>query len=241
MAGDDRKRAEWERRTALPLVAAAFVFLVCYSWVVLEERAPAEVSAALLIVLGLVWLTFFADYVVRLVLAEDKWRFIGHNLLDLASVLLPVARPFRLLSDLYKIPGLRGDSGGRLRRRVIVTAASFVVLFIYVIALAVYSVERSAHGSNIDSFGNAVWWACVTMATVGYGDYYPVTVTGRVLAVILMMGGVAIVGTASATIVNYLNERTENLRRARRERERRGAADGLGDVPEPGDDDTVGT
>ena len=162
-------------------------------------------------VLALIWVLFFVDYVVRLTLAEHKWMFVRRHLLDLASVLLPVARPFRLLTDLYKLPWLRGDTGGRLRRRVIITAATFVVLFIYVIALAVYSVERGAPGSNIDSFGNAVWWACVTMATVGYGDYYPVTIPGRMLAVVLMMGGVAIVGTASATIVNYLNERTDRI------------------------------
>jgi voltage-gated potassium channel len=53
------------------------------------------------------------------------------------------------------------------------------------------------------------------MATVGYGDYYPVTVPGRVLAVVLMIGGVAIVGTASATIVNLLNDRTRSIRRDR--------------------------
>jgi voltage-gated potassium channel len=217
MAGDDRKRAEWERRTALPLVAAAFVFLVCYSWVILDVTMPAGGDQTLLAVLAFVWLMFFVDYVVRLTLAEHKWMFVRRHPVDLASVLLPVARPFRLLTDLYKLPWLRGDSGGRLRRRVIITAATFVVLFIYVIALAVYAFERGAPGSNIDSFGNAIWWACVTMATVGYGDYYPITIPGRMLAVVLMMGGVAIVGTASATIVNYLNERTDRLRRRRSE------------------------
>ncbi|HEY8281527.1 MAG TPA: potassium channel family protein [Leifsonia sp.] len=215
MAGDDRKRIEWERRTALPLVAAAFVFLICYSWAVLDVTMSAGADEALVAALALIWLLFFVDYVVRLTLAEHKWMFVRRHPLDLASVLLPIARPFRMLSDLYKLPWLRGDSGGRLRRRVIITAATFVVLFIYVIALAEYSVERGAPGSNIDSFGNAIWWACVTMATVGYGDYYPVTIPGRMLAVVLMMGGVAIVGTASATIVNYLNERTDRIRRNR--------------------------
>jgi voltage-gated potassium channel len=50
------------------------------------------------------------------------------------------------------------------------------------------------------------------MSTVGYGDYYPVTLLGRLLAVVLMIGGIAIVGTASATIVSYLTERTQHLR-----------------------------
>nr|WP_276511679.1 potassium channel family protein [Leifsonia aquatica] len=126
--------------------------------------------------------------------------------------MFPIARPFRLLGSLQRIPVLRGNSAAHLRRRILIIAATFVVMFIYVIALTEYQIERYAPGSNIHSFGDAVWWACVTMATVGYGDYYPVTVPGRILAVVLMIGGIAIVGTASATIVSYLNEHTQHLR-----------------------------
>jgi voltage-gated potassium channel len=123
-----------------------------------------------------------------------------------------MARPFRLLTGLSRIHGLRGNTAAHLRRRVLIIAASFVLMFIYVVALAELQAERYAHGSNIRTFGDALWWACVTMSTVGYGDYYPVTLTGRLLAVVLMIGGIAIVGTASATIVSYLNERTAHLR-----------------------------
>ena len=90
---------------------------------------------------------------------------------------------------------------------MVVIALTYASLFIYVIALTVYAVERNAPGANILTFGNAVWWACVTIATVGYGDYVPVTPLGRILAIVLMAGGLVIIGTASATIVSYLNER----------------------------------
>jgi voltage-gated potassium channel len=210
---DDAKRQRWEQATAWPGVAASALFLVIYSWNVLEEHKPRDLGIVLVSILLLIWLFFLVDFVVRLLLAEHKWRFIRRHPIDLLSVLLPVARPFRLLTGLFRLPGLRGNTASHLRRRVIIVAASFVVMFIYVIALAEFQVERYAQGSNIRSFGDAVWWACVTMATVGYGDYYPVTVPGRILAVVLMMGGVAIVGTASATIVSYLNERTAHLRK----------------------------
>ncbi|MDN4614494.1 ion channel [Leifsonia sp. F6_8S_P_1B] len=218
---DDAKRERWERATAWPGVAASALFLVIYSWNVLEEHKPRDLGVVLLAILLAIWLFFVVDYVVRFSLAEHKLRFVQRNPVDLLSVFLPVARPFRLLTGLFRLPGLRGNTAAHLRRRVVIIAASFVVMFIYVIALAEFQVERYAQGSNIRSFGDAVWWACVTMATVGYGDYYPVTVPGRILAVILMMGGVAIVGTASATIVSYLNERTVHLRK----REARSAED----------------
>lgn len=209
----DAKRERWERATGWPAMGASFVFLIAYSWNILDERPTADLHRVLVIVLLAVWAFFLVDYVVRLVLAEHKLRFVRRNPIDLLSVFLPLIRPFRLLTGLSRIPALRGNTAAHLRRRVLIVAGTTVVMFVYVIALAEFRVERYADGSNIRSFGDAVWWACVTMATVGYGDYYPVTVPGRVLAVILMIGGIAIVGTASATIVSYLTERTQHLRR----------------------------
>ncbi|MFF1633674.1 potassium channel family protein [Leifsonia sp. NPDC058248] len=213
--GNLRARKRWEDATAWPLIAASVLFLIAYSWGILEPRRPGWLSITLAVVLVLVWVLFVVDFVVRLSLSPRKWEFVRQNPIDLASVLLPLARPFRLLKELSKVPLLRGNTGQHLRRRVVIIAASFVVMFIYVISLAVYSVERDAPGASITSFGDSVWWAIVTMATVGYGDYVPVTVTGRVLAVLLMIGGVGIVGTASATIVTALNDRTAHLRQNR--------------------------
>jgi voltage-gated potassium channel len=215
MAADERALKRWRDATVWPMIVASLAFLIGYSWLILDPRMPFPRYVIVLAVLGVVWVTFVVDFVVRLVLSDKKWRFVRRNVVDLASIFIPLVRPFRLLFDLSRLPALRGNSGVHLRRRVIIIAASFVVTFIYVISLSVYSVERDAPHANITSFGDAVWWACVTMATVGYGDYYPVTVPGRILAVLLMIGGVAIVGTATATIVSYLNERTRHLRELR--------------------------
>ncbi|MFP3464512.1 potassium channel family protein [Leifsonia sp. SIMBA_070] len=213
MDEDDRKRLRWERATAWPGIGASVLFLIAYSWNILDESKSQWLTVTLFSILATVWLFFLVDYVVRLTLARHKFAFVRHNPVDLLSVFLPMARPFRLLTTLQRVPALGGNTSSHLRRRVLIIAGSFVVMFIYVISLAEFEVERYAHGANIRSFGDAVWWACVTMATVGYGDYYPVTVQGRLLAVVLMIGGVFILGTASATIVNYLADRTQKLRR----------------------------
>ena len=104
----------------------------------------------------------------------------------------------------------------------------------FFLALATLQAERDAPGANIVTFGDAIWWAIVTIATVGYGDLYPVTPLGRFYAVLLMAGGIAIVGTASATIISYLNERVAGLRHRATGRHARGAAvalDGRGARP----------
>ncbi len=205
-------RDRWEDVTTWPLMAASALFLIAYSWSILDTTLTSAGAITIGVILAAVWIAFLIDYVVRVVLSPDKWFFIGHNKVDLLSVILPIARPFRLLRYLGRLPLLGGNSGAALRRRVIIIAATFVVMFIYVISLAEYAAERGAKGANITSFGDSVWWACVTMATVGYGDYFPITIMGRVLAVILMIGGVAIVGTASGTLVSFLNDRMVTVR-----------------------------
>jgi voltage-gated potassium channel len=211
-AGDTAARDRWEAVTTWPLLVASLLFLVAYSWRILELNPSTTLVVVLSSILVAVWVAFVIDYVVRVVLSPDKWWFLNHSKVDLLSVFIPIARPFRLLKYLGRLPLLGGDSGSALRRRVIIIAATFVVMFIYVISLAEYAAERDAKGANITSFGDSIWWACVTMATVGYGDYFPVTVMGRVLAVILMVGGVAIVGTSTGTLVSFLNDRMVTVR-----------------------------
>nr|WP_236779030.1 potassium channel family protein [Agromyces seonyuensis] len=176
-----------------------------------------------------IWVVFAVDYLVRLAIAPQRWSWARHNWVDLLSVLVPVFRPFRLVKELNRIPALRGHTGLKLRRRVILVGVVFVLLFVYSIALAVLEVERYAPGATIVTLGEAVWWACVTIATVGYGDYVPVTGIGRMLAVLLMIGGVGIIGTASATIVSALNDHVRH-RVAETPEEARAAAEGA----EPG-------
>ncbi|PJJ61638.1 potassium channel family protein [Compostimonas suwonensis] len=200
-------RARWEAVTSWPLLILSVLFLVVYSWCILEPDLPAAVQQILVGFLAVVWIVYLVDYLVRLALSRDRKQFAKTHVIDLLSVLVPVVRPFRLLTYLMELPYFKRDTGGSFRAKIIIYGVLFVVLFVYVISLAVLQVERPAPGALILSFGDSVWWACVTIATVGYGDFYPVTVLGRILAVALMAGGVAIVGTATATLVSYLGER----------------------------------
>jgi voltage-gated potassium channel len=64
---------------------------------------------------------------------------------------------------------------------------------------------------NVHSLWDSFWWTIVTITTVGYGDIYPVTTGGRILAIFFMLGGTATVGTATAAIAAYLiNKKYQN-------------------------------
>jgi voltage-gated potassium channel len=69
-----------------------------------------------------------------------------------------------------------------------VLAASIIILG----GIGVYLVEHEHPGANITKLDDAIWWAVVTLATVGYGDYYPVTEIGRIIAIFMMLSGIGI-------------------------------------------------
>ncbi len=193
----------------MPLVFLGGTFMVTYSiWVLWPER-PDLVTVLLLLDFAISWLAFLLDYVVRLLLTPlgHRWEFVRTNLVDLLSILLPMFRAFRVVNLLRRVPYFATRSGAAVRTEVISYAGVYAILFVYFTALATLDAERLAPGATITSFGDAIWWACVTLATVGYGDTFPVTALGRVYAVALMTGGVAILGTASAIVISYLNER----------------------------------
>jgi voltage-gated potassium channel len=71
-------------------------------------------------------------------------------------------------------------------------------------ALAVYQQEHQAPGTTMHTFGDAVWWTCATLATVGYGDVVPVTPLGRLVAVGVMAVGLALLGAVTGTFASWL-------------------------------------
>jgi hypothetical protein len=73
-------------------------------------------------------------------------------------------------------------------------------------ALAVLDAERSNPDANITNFGNGIWWAVTTPTTICYGDHYRTTAIGRLVAFGLMIGGIALLGTVTATLASWLVE-----------------------------------
>lgn len=194
---------KWERHAEWPLAAVALSFLAAYSIEVLMQPT-GTLQRVVSLATFLTWLVFTIDYAVRLYLAPDRRKWFLHHLIDLAVVLLPLLRPLRLVRLVVLITALQKAVGYAIRGRVVVYTICGAVLLVYVGALAELQSERSAPGTHITNFGDAIWWAVTTITTVGYGDMYPVTFTGRFIAALMMIGGISLVGTITATIASWI-------------------------------------
>jgi voltage-gated potassium channel len=197
----------WEERAEGPLTAAALVFLTAYALPVAQpdlDRAVVRICSA---VVALTWVAFVVDYVARLVLSEDRPAFVRRHVLDLAVLVLPVLRPLRLLRlvALLSVVNRAGTRG--LRGRVALYVSGGAAMLVLCGGLAVTDAERGAPGASIRGLGDGLWWALTTVTTVGYGDRYPVTATGRFVAAALMVGGIALLGAVTATLASWLVER----------------------------------
>ncbi len=196
----------WEAVTYWPLTVAALLFLVVYTLHVVGD-VTGSLAIVTSSVISLTWAMFVLDYVVRFSLARPRGRWVRTHLFDLAVVLIPVLRPVRLLGALTRIAAFTRTAASTLRSSLLIYGIGAALLLIWDASLTVLQVERHASGANITDFGDAVWWAFCTVTTVGYGDYTPVTVPGRAVAVFLMVGGVVLVGLIVATFSSWVTER----------------------------------
>ncbi|MGW0823500.1 potassium channel family protein [Streptomyces sp. NPDC002845] len=196
-------RDHWERRTQGPLLLLAVFFAVAYAVPIVVPNAPGSVLTACHVTNWAVWGVFAVDYVVRLWLSEDRLRFVRGNPLALLAVALPLVQPLRLLRlvSLLLLVGQRARLASQVRVTTYV-AGSCMGLLVFG-ALAVLEVERGRPEASIQSLEDAIWWAFTTMTTVGYGDMAPTTGLGRVLAIGLMLSGIALLGVVTANIAAW--------------------------------------
>lgn len=204
---DESSLHAWEQRVEWPMAALAVVFLAAYSVQVLWEGLGPGARLALAVVNVAIWALFAAEFVVRIVLAPAHSRYALRHAVDLVTLLLPFLRTLRVLRVLFLLRALNRLFVNSFRGRFLVYGMSTAALFIYCGALAELDAERGHSGANITTFGDSLWWAAVTIFTVGYGDLFPVTGVGRLVGVLLMAGGVALVGAVTASFATWLIDR----------------------------------
>lgn len=180
-----------------------------------EASGPAPSTRIVLDYADLVvCMVFLVDFVISLWRADNRWKyFITWGWIDLLSSIpaIDVARwgRFARIFRIFRL--LRGVRATHIvfellmkqrAKNAIMAAALMALMLVTFCSIAILNVE-SVEAANIKTAEDAVWWSLVTIATVGYGDRYPVTTEGRMIAVVLMSGGVALYGVFSGFLASW--------------------------------------
>lgn len=167
-----------------------------------------------------IWGVFVLDFVLRLVLAPDRRRYLARNWLTVISLLVPALRLVRALRVVRVLRAGRALRGVRLVKVVasvnramrgvgramrqrhlgyVLVATTFVI---FAGAGGMYALERQAAGSAIRHYGDALWWTAMIMTTYGT-DYWPRTAEGRILCILLALYAFAVFGYVTASLATY--------------------------------------
>jgi voltage-gated potassium channel len=213
-----------ERVMKYPMTLLGIAWLVI-AVVVVTTDVTSSASVALVGALFGLWVILLVEYLVRLVVTPDRRGYLKRRWVEPATVVVPPFQGWHFIGIekmtlLVREAQLRVEAVLRHHSlfRVLIAAAATLFLGAWLVLLF----EQNAKGSNIHSYPDALWWAIVTVTTVGYGDRYPTTEAARMVAVVLMLLGISLIGVLTATIASvFVKEHTD----ANKEEYQRGHAD----------------
>ena len=160
-------------------------------------------------------LVFFIEFWVRLYKSENKLTYLKWGWIDLVASIptIDIFRSLRIVRIIRVVRLIRIIKASSIiykylfesrKEGVVTSVLTFALLIVMTSSIMIIQVESASQESNIHTAEEAIWWVIVTITTVGYGDFYPVTSGGRLLSVFLMMAGIGLFSTFTAMIANFL-------------------------------------
>ena len=215
--------ATWRGRTDIPLLILAVGSLPLLLLELVANLLPDNYQRFLLLVNVIVFFAFAVDYLVEFFISTDKPRYVKSQWASLLIVisqflaLLPAlgfleilrgSRALRVVGTVARVIGIGAASKERGRRFFKEKAASVafgLAGFTLISSAVAFTIaEDVGDQRRIQSFFDALWWSAATITTVGYGDIYPVTAAGRVIAVFTMVVGISTLAVVTARIAQFL-------------------------------------
>lgn len=185
------------------LTVLALIYLAAFSFPAFVTEISLSTQNRLDIVQWATWALFALDLVIGIWKSDDKKAYLKAHPLEILTVALPFLRPLRLLRVVSF--GALVIQKVAVGKQIAITFKVFLfsILIAYIAAVQITITERDVPNSNIKSFGDGLWWAVTTVTTVGYGDRFPTTSVGRVLAVGLMLVGISLMGVITASVAAW--------------------------------------
>ena len=185
------------------LTVLALVYLSAFSYPAFVSEISTTTQNRLEIIQWSTWTLFAVDVLYGIYRADNRKDYLKSHPLEILSIGLPFLRPLRLLRVVsFGALVIQKIAVGR-QLAITLKVFLFSILVAYIAAIQITITEREADSSNIKNFGDGLWWAITTITTVGYGDRFPTTSTGRILAVGLMLVGISLMGVITASVAAW--------------------------------------
>ena len=185
------------------LTVLALIYLATFSYPAFVTEISTSAQNKLEIIQWATWALFALDLVIGIWKASNKKAYLKSHPVEILSVALPFLRPLRLLRVVsFGALVIQKIAVGK-HLAITFKVFLFSILIAYIAAVQITITEREVTTSNIKSFGDGLWWAVTTVTTVGYGDKFPTTSMGRVLAVGLMLVGISLMGVITASVAAW--------------------------------------
>ena len=191
------------------LTVLAIAFLFSFSYPAFVSTVSTSTQRLLDYIQWISWFAFAIDLTYGVIKSDNWKRYLLKHPLDVLAVTLPFLRPLRVLR-VISFGALALEKVALARSMAVTTRVLVTTIFLtYIAAVQMTIFERDADGSNIKSFGDGIWWAFVSVTTVGYGDKYPVTTSGKFLAVALLLLGISLLATITASVATSFIQFTQ--------------------------------
>jgi voltage-gated potassium channel len=196
--------SRWEENSNIPMAFLGLLYLGTYTAQVLNRDNTTFVHQ-LEIVSVVLWVIFAADVVFRLIFSTNIRAFIRSSWLEILALTLPFLRVLRVFRVVIGLRGIKGF----VRNRANATAA-YVLMLVpltwFTGAIAVLDAESENPDAIITTLREALWWSLATITTVGYGDKYPTTIEGQLVAAVLMLTGIALFSAGAGMFASWILE-----------------------------------
>ena len=214
--------ATWRRWTDIPLLLLAVGSLPLLLLELISERLTKTDQNFITAVNVLVFIAFAIDYIVELIVTRKRLTYVRTQWASLLIVisqflaLLPAlgflgvlrgARALRIVGTISRVIGIGAASkeqGRKFFKEKAASVAFGLAGFTLITSAVAFTIaEDVGDGRRIKSFFDALWWSAATITTVGYGDIYPITYVGRIIAVFTMLIGVSTLAVVTARIAQF--------------------------------------